>query len=163
MTRKLSILALLIALAVALPVVGCGDDDDDDAGGDGGTTTSAGGGEPLSKQEFISQADRICAQGDAEIDRGGQEFAGTSGEEVDELVLTVIAPGYRDQIEQIRELTPPEGDEAEIDEFLNTFEDGIEQLEADPSQLANGEALKTIVEARSLAFEYGFKSCARSG
>ena len=115
MTRKLSILALLFALAVALPVVGCGDDDDGDAGGDGGTTTSAGGGEPLSKQEFISQADRICAQGDAEIDRAGQEFAGTSGEEVDELVLTVIAPGYRDQIEQIRELTPPEGDEAEID------------------------------------------------
>jgi hypothetical protein len=151
--RQISI-ALMLALAAALIAAGCGDGD--------GSTSSTAAGEPLSKAEFISQADQICAEGDAKIDEGGQAFAGTAGEKVDELVGTVIVPGYRDEIEQLRELTPPEGDEAEVEEFLNTFEQGIDALDQNPEQLAGGAALKTITEARVLAFKYGFKSCARS-
>jgi len=72
----------------------------------------------------------------------------------------VIVPGTRDQVEQIRSLVPPEGDEDEINEFLDTFDRGIDELENDPSILAKAE---TIAEARQLATAYGFKSCNSGG
>ena len=154
MNRQISILVLL-ALAAALIAAGCGDGDDD-----GGSASSTGGGESPEKQALIAQADRICAQGDAKIDAGGQKFAGTTNK-VDQLVNTVIAPGYRDQIEQLRELTPPEDDQAVYDEFLNTFEQGVDQLEANPEELGGGPALGRIIEAREIAADYGMQACAR--
>jgi hypothetical protein len=157
MNRKISILVLL-ALAAALIAAGCGNGDGD---GDGDSTSSTGGGESPEKQALIAQADRICAQGDAKIDKGGQKFAGTTGNKVDELVNTVIAPGYRDQIEQLRELTPPEDDQAVYDEFLSTFEQGVDQLEANPEELGGGPALGRIIEARDIAADFGMQACAR--
>jgi hypothetical protein len=154
MNRKISILVLL-ALAAALIATGCGNGD-----GDGDSASSTGGGESPEKQALIAQADRICAQGDAKIDAGGQKFAGTTNK-VDQLVNTVIAPGYRDQIEQLRELTPPEDDQAEYDEFLSTFEQGVDQLEANPEELGGGPALGRIIEARDIAADFGMQACAR--
>lgn len=148
MHRLLLILILAAIAAALLGAAGCGDD--------GGSS----GSEPLNKEELIAAADQICAEGDAEIDAAGQAFAGSTGE-VDELVRTVIAPGLRDQIEQLRELTPPAGDQPAFDEFLNTFEQGVDQLEANPEQLAGGQAVRTILEARRLAREYGMQSCSR--
>jgi hypothetical protein len=148
MNRLLPIL-ILAAMAVALlGAAGCGDDGD------------SSGSEPLSKEELIAEADQVCAEGDAEIDAAGQAFAGST-DRVDELVRTVIAPGLREQIEQLRELTPPAGDQPAFDEFVDTFEQGVDRLEANPEQLARGLAVKTILEARELAREYGMQSCSR--
>lgn len=144
-TRMPHLLVLALALAAVL-LAGCGDGDST--------------GEPPSKQEFISKADQICEQGDAEIDAEGQEFAGRA-DVVEELTRTVIVPGYRDQLAQLRELTPPEGDEAEIKKFLGTFERGVDQLDASPRQLAGGRAIRTIIDARRLARSYGMGSCSR--
>ena len=141
---------LLLAIG-ALGIAGCGDDDSD------GSAAS----EPLSKQEFIAAADEICASGDAEIDEGGQAFAGTEGEQVDELVGTVIVPGYREQIDQLEQLVPPEADQAQIDKFLNTFATGVDQLEENPDQIVGGQAVATIIEARQIARAYGMEACAR--
>ena len=151
MNRLLRKLAPIFLATAALAVAGCGDDDSDETSGS----------EPLSKQEFIVAADEICASGDAEIDEGGQAFAGTEGEKVDELVGTVIAPGYREQIDQLSELVPPEADQAQIDEFLSTFETGVDQLEENPDQIVGGQAVATILEARQLARAYGMEACAR--
>src|SRR5688500_17286695 len=54
---------LVIALSAiaALPLSACGDDSDDS--------------EPLSKSEFVEQADEICAEGDETIDAAQEEFA----------------------------------------------------------------------------------------
>jgi hypothetical protein len=146
--RKL--IALLVALA-ALAAIGlsaCGDDSDGDDGS-------------LSKDEFISQADEICATGDAELDEAGQAYAATGGKQTEELITTVIVPGYRDQLEQLNELDPPEEDQAQIQEFLDTFERGVDMLEANPDQVLNGKAFGVVVEAREIAQDYGMQACAR--
>ena len=47
----------------------------------------------------------------------------------------------RAQLQQLRELPPPEGDEAEIQEMLDAFEQGIDEDRGVPRQLAGGAAL----------------------
>ena len=150
--RRTKLTAVLAAFAVvfaAFAVAGCGDDSDD---------TDTASGEPLSKEEFIAQADEICESGDAEIEQQALQL----GTEADEntLVTTVIVPGTRDQVEQIRELVPPEADEEAINEFLDTFDRGLDELENDPSTLSKPA---TIIEARQLATDYGFESCNTGG
>ena len=49
----------VIGVGAALVAAGCGGDDDE-------TTTAA-----LSKQDFVSQADAICAKGDKKLDQAG--------------------------------------------------------------------------------------------
>lgn len=160
MRRPLTLL-LLAPLAAALIASGCGSDDGGGSSSDEtATTTATQSGEPLTKAEFIASADEICAAGDAKIDAGGQAFAGTSAK-VDELTHTVIVPGLKEEIAQLRALTPPEADQAQIDDFINTFEDGVDQLDEDPSQLAGGDAFKTIIKARQVAGDYGMKACSR--
>lgn len=144
--------AILAALAVAVAafaVAGCGDDSDD---------TDTASGDPLSKEEFIAQADEICETGDAQIEQEALEL-GTNAD-ADTLVTTVIVPGTRTQVEQIRALVPPEGDEETINEFLDTFDRGLDELENDPSILVKA---KTIAEARQIATAYGFNSCNTGG
>jgi hypothetical protein len=158
LNRRLSSL-LLAVLAAALIASGCGGGDSSSNGSSSSSSTPSG--TALSKDEFISKADQICAEGDAQIDKGGQAFAGTKGGKVDELVNTVIAPGLRNEIDQLRKLTPPEGDQAAVKDFLDTLERGVDQMEADPTQLAGGAALDTIIKARGLALAYGMSSCAR--
>jgi hypothetical protein len=153
MTRRPS---TLLALALtALAIGACGDDDD----GDSTEPTSTGA--ELSKEEFIAQADEICAKGDAAIDKQGAAFAASAGQRNDELVGDVIAPGLREEIEQIRALNPPASDKKEVDAFLDKFEEGVDALEENPDQLAGGPALQTVIEARALAADYGFNACAR--
>ncbi len=151
-SRSAKLTALLAALALAIAafaIAGCGDDGDD-------TETSSG--DPLSKEEFIAQADEICESGDADIEQQALDLG--VGVDPDELVTTVIVPGTRQQVEQIRELAPPEGDEEEINEFLDTFDRGLDELENDPATLTKA---KTIAEARTLAANYGFQSCDTGG
>lgn len=154
----IALLALLCAIALA--VAGCGDDGDD--GDDGATATQTATGPALSKEEFIRRADRICAEGDAEIDAEGLEFAGRE-DALNELVQTVIVPMTRQQVDQIRALTPPKGDEEQINEFLDTLERGLSEIEANPSLIATTGGTATLIEARQLADDYGFKSCNRGG
>lgn len=149
LSKRAAIVAALAIAFAAFAAAGCGDDGDD-------TETSSG--EPLSKEEFIAQADEICESGDAEIEQQALDLG--TDVDADTLVTTVIVPGTRDQVEQIRSLVPPEGDEDVINDFLDTFDRGLDELENDPSILAKAE---TIAEAREIATDYGFKSCNTGG
>ncbi len=140
----------LAALAAVLALgMGCGDED----GGDEGDSEA--------RQEFIAQADRICGEGDAEIDAAAREFSSQRPDEIADLVSTIIVPGQREQLEQLKRLEPPEGDEEAWSEFLDTYEQGVDQLEDAPGQVTNGEAFNTILEARNIARDYGLEACAR--
>lgn len=141
---------ICVAAASALVLIGCGNDGD---GSESGSTTD--------KQEFIAAADEVCAEGDAELDAQGREFTLANPRDLEGLVGTVIVPGLREQLEQLRELDPPEEDRAQIEEFVDTLERGVDQLEANPDQLLTGRAARTILDARKQAEAYGMVGCAR--
>ena len=139
------ILAGLLA-ALALIAAGCGGDDE---------------GEALTKEEFIAQADEICATGDEEISASADEEFGDlkeepPAEEQEAFLSEVVAPNYESQLAEIRELNPPEEDAEEVEALLSALEELIAQLRDDPAAVL--EATEPP-EASILAQEYGLQNC----
>lgn len=149
--NKVLMLLLAAALGVTAIAAGCGGDDED------------GDGEALTKQEFITQADQICAEGDRQINEAGSaQFGGQepSAQEIEEFGTETVAPNIQNQVDQIRALTPPEGDEEQVSAILDAAQEGIDEVEEDPSLLNQGQdAGGAFTEANRLAEDYGLTDC----
>ena len=140
---------LVIIVAVALGAAGCGGDDEE-------STTTA---ETLTKEEFITQADQICADGDAEINEAGAELGqDPSEEDLSAFIEETVLPNLQDQREQIAELGVPEGDQGETEELLTELDSALEEATTDPSALFS-QAGDPFAEVNQLAKEYGLSEC----
>jgi hypothetical protein len=168
---KPSFTALLI---VAVALAGCGGDD----GGD--VTTDASALVP-SKRDYIVQADTICAQADQSIRTQAEVSLGLGADDFEltpegEIVFLpgrrpedrrirrfgteVVLPTLRDQMERLRALTPPSGDEAEVAAIYDRAERGIDRIAADPDTFTDSAAVRrSLNEARTLGRRYGFFEC----
>jgi hypothetical protein len=150
---RIRILGVACALAL-MGAAGCGGDDEESA-------------EAPTKEEFIAEADRICAEGDAEIDAAAQETFSEgrpSPQEQEQFLEETVLPSIQQQIDGIRELTPPEGDEEEVDEFLISADAAVGEVEANPSLLTQGEegsSTDPFAETARLGEQYGFRNCAQ--
>jgi hypothetical protein len=155
--REKLILVVAGALFAGLVAAGCGGDDDDEAAG---TTAPS---EPLSRQEFVIAADAICASGDREIERQAAQTFGNqepSEEEIEQFATDTIIPNIQSQVDQLRMLVPPEGDEEEVTAILDAAQSGVDEVEQDPSLAAEGsDAGGAFTEANNLARDYGLKDC----
>lgn len=156
MNRKtMTMLTCGVLAALPLAVAACGSDESDEQAAAIPTPT---------KSEFIAQADEICATGDSQIDADAGSILGAesrdarpSPKQVERIVDEAIAPGVQSQVDQIRALTPPEGDEEVIGEFLDSAEAGIEALREDPSRLVTDD--DPFARTSQLASAYGFDVC----
>ena len=143
--------ALLIAVAaVAFVAAGCGSDSS--------TTDSTAS---LTKAEFVKQGNAICDAGNKEINAGFEEFLPKgkqpSKAELDEAMETVLIPSVTKQVEEIRALGAPEGEEEAVEDFLVGAEEELEKGEEEPASLATDASFnKTSQEAKAL----GLTSCA---
>jgi hypothetical protein len=142
-------------LASALLVAGCGSSDDD-------STKTA-----LTKQQFIAQADAICKQGNKEIEEGFESFAEQndipknqepSKAQGKEIVETVIVPSIDSQVEGIRALGFPSGDEDELSAMLDSLDEAVEEAEEDPEALFAAKS-DPFGKPNELAQNYGLKTC----
>jgi hypothetical protein len=139
-------------LATGLIAAGCGGDDDDDDGGDGG--------EALSKEEFVSQANQICTDGNAEVETAATETfqnGQPTPEEEEAFVTDTVLPSVQGQIDQIRALGIPEGDEDEVNGFLDEAEAIVDEAEADPQTFFQGDP---FAEVNDDLTAYGLTACA---
>jgi hypothetical protein len=161
-------MVLLAAVASVLVAAGCGTDDDGGGETTAATTgptgvTGATGGEPLSKKEFIKQADAICAKGDDKIDRQASRTFGNqepTEQEIEQFGAATVAPNIQQQIDDLRALTPPNGDEEDVAQILDAAQNGIDEIEQDPSLLNQGsDAGGAFTEANRLAESYGLDDC----
>ena len=152
MARRWAIVIGVATVGVmALVAAGCGGDDDEE------TTTAA-----LSKQEFIAQGDEICAKADKELNRTGSETFGKgkpSQQELEQFASDNLVPNIQGQIDAIRALGIPEGDEELINATLDDAQEAIDQIEQDPSQLEAGPAGRQLQAAGNELQQYGFKKC----
>lgn len=167
MTKR-ALAVLFACLAIAAVVAGCGGGDDTTGAGDttAGESTEASGSAPT-KAVFIKEADQICSQADERLNDEVTEFAEANDiplengeptkEQQIEVYEEVVLPNVAQQGEDIAALTPPEGDEQTIEEITDALAAGVEEAEADPERLTEGD--NPLADASQKARAYGMKSC----
>ena len=118
--------------------------------------------EPLSKVEFLRQADEICHSTEARIEAAADDLVTDRDEpepsEVERIALSLVVPALESEVRAIRALGPPEGDEREVEEILLATERGIAAIERDPRGLLDGVPAP-LRSAQGLAEAYGSQQC----
>lgn len=150
----LTTLGFVIAVGVAL---GCG------SGEDEATSADEKASAPLTKAQFIKQADAICTTISEE--RTGElsawkkknpEKASNSKEELDSGLKEVISASVRREAEELEALEPPAEDEVEVSRMIANLSKVSEELEQ--------EGVKTLArpnleQFKSEAADYGLEIC----
>ena len=141
------------ALIAALASGACG-------GGNGSTPA------PLTKEAFIAQADKLCADANEELDALGEP---QSIEELGNLLRTG-ATRTRKLLADLRALPAPTQDRGALEQIYSLVEQAIAKLEQAIATTAAGDQAKiqTLVEAgqdltdqaNAASKSYGFKDCA---
>jgi hypothetical protein len=175
------LLALGVAFAVlAIIVGGCGggDGNSETGGGSGSESTSESSSKStssLSKAEFVKKGNAICAKGEKEVEEGVEKFGKEnnlsekrppSAKQVGQLVEKVLLPTVRRQLDEIRALGIPSGDEKEVEAIFAAVEEGIEKTEEDPSVFTEeglGPSSGPFAKANKLSREYGLTVCGKEG
>jgi hypothetical protein len=173
-------------VAIALAVAGCGGSGDSTSGSSESTGTATAGKEAggtnkegkgggneapvhsssLSKEEFIAKAGAICTREKTKGLEAMGEYVkqqpGVAGkakiELIGEALQKVFLPAVQRQIDQIRALGAPEGEEAEVEAFLSALQEAVDQ--AGQGTPANGQFAKDFASSAALAHEYGLTACA---
>ena len=152
MSKFIAVLAA--AAAILVIAAGCG-------GGSDSSDSSS-----VTKAQFVKEADAICTKGDKQNEKEFEEFAEEhnlsegkepSKEVQEEAVQDLVVPGVRQQIEEIDDLAVPSGDEAKIEEVVTSVEEGLDELEEDPTLLFKGK--NPLGKGSKLAREYGMVKC----
>jgi len=150
--RGLSRTAALVLLALLIP--GCGSDD---APAPAEPTAAAS-----SKPEFLARADEICLSIETQIEASGDDLFNAPGRPkpatVGEFAFDVAIPKLREEVEAIRALGVPAGDDEQVEAILAAAERGIEQIRRDPDVLVSS-APPGLREAGRLARRYGSREC----
>ena len=143
---RIPVLLLGSVLAVGLIAAGCGGGDDDSD-----TTTS------LTKAEWIAKADAICQQGNQEINQAAQQQFGSqkpTTAAVQQFATGTALPNTQTQVDKIRALGAPSGDEDHVNEILDTV-----QADIDKAKSAGDIEDSTFADGNALAKQYGLKVC----
>jgi hypothetical protein len=147
---------LLGALVIALTVVGCGS-------GEGAATTS------ITKAEFIEKANAVCVKTHEQVETKFAAYAkGLAGKEPTtptavaatqaEVVETILNPAKEQEVDELRSLGAPSGDEAQVEAIVDSLAEGVGKAEKHPGPaLENGD--EAFGKAERLAREYGLASC----
>jgi hypothetical protein len=148
----LLVLAVLGVLAAAL-LSGCG--------GDGDSSATA---ESLTKAQFVKQADGICAKynrkGESQVQKVVESFNLDQGEPDQDVVAKGVAavavPILEEQIEELRALPVPDGEEQEVALILERQEQSLEKVEDEPLFRVSGNPYEELNEP---AADYGLVEC----
>jgi hypothetical protein len=155
---KLGMAGLLALLAI---VAGCGTDSSGE-GSDANAVQAA-----LVHSAFADRADKICVDGRKQLILTGNKAFGhlPSNQDPSDAALAAFAkqhaiPILRTQYGKLRQLKPPPGDEKTVARILDLADQGIAQLQADPTILARRSGIPPALErARQRAFVYGLGAC----
>ena len=129
-----------------------------------------GGGGALTKDEFVQEADAICADVEGKLEDTQAELeSATTPEELAQAIDESI-PAVRDGVDRLRGLEPPDDLQAQVDEWLELTERNLGRLEdlRDAAEQGDQRALQEIAteaeadeeRADGVAREIGLDDCA---
>jgi hypothetical protein len=162
-TGRTAIPFALLAATAAL-AAGCGGDDDETTAPETVATGAAG---ELTADQWVSQADAICTQGDRAQDVAIRDFFDEQGipqdqrpssAQIQQLASEVIIPNIESQIDGVAELPRPEEEADLIDQFIDQANADVDRLKDDPSLIEGSD--DPFAETSKLAGQLGLKECA---
>jgi len=150
-TKTIRAAALLLGAGLATLGAACGDDD-------------GGGSSGVSKSEYLAEARTICQKGNQALTAASNDvFAKLppgqklSDPEIEGFVRSTVIPTIRDQVAELRKLTPPKGEKDHVDEIYDELDAGLDELEKNPKKLTDGS--NVFADADKLATKYGITVC----
>ena len=131
---------------------------------------SGGGGQASgspAKTKFVKSANAICEQGRKKllvevvtyVKQHGGDPSAAGGKVTTEALQAVFLPKVQAQVDQIRALDPPAGDEAQVEAILDAMQAGIDKSKEVPVAPTNGFG-PYFKRSAALAKDYGLESCA---
>ena len=118
--------------------------------------------DPLTKVEFLREADEICFSSEARIEAAADDLVTAPGEpdpaEVERIAIDLVIPALEAEVRAIGAIGAPPGDEEQVEAILAATEQGIEAIEADPRGLLDGIPAP-LRRATRLAEAYGAEQC----
>jgi hypothetical protein len=154
-----------IAAVGAIAVAGCGGGDDTSTTVTSGATGTGG---PLTTDQWVTQADAICSQGDKQQQTAITDFFQQHGiptdqqptdAQLEQLATEVLIPNIEQQIDSIEAMPVPEDDADRVNAFVDQAQSDLSALQDDPSQITDGNA-NPFAETQTLAKDLGLKNCA---
>jgi hypothetical protein len=148
--------AFVVALFVGVCVAGCG------SSSSTSTETTAA----ISKAEFVAKGNAVCARGEkaqeaeinAYVKKNGLEKKEPTKAQEAEIVETVFAPNIQSQIDGVKALGAPSGEEQQVSSALELSQQTLERIEANP-ELAFGKKSPFAAAGKQL-HALGLKECA---
>jgi hypothetical protein len=148
-------LAVAVAAIAAVAIAGCG-------GGSSTSTTDAGGA-ALSKSEFLAKGNAICAKGEQQIQAEGRKLftssKAPSQAEQEKFATETIIPNVQQQIDGIKALPPPSGDEDQVNAIVDAAQSALDKAKQDPTMLTDQGGTDPFAQANKLADAYGLTKC----
>jgi hypothetical protein len=151
------LIGALAGLAVlAVVVAGCGSSSDD-------TSSTAS----LSKAEFVKQGNAICKEGNEKIESEFEKFAKENNlskkkapteAQLEEAAHKFLIPTITKQVEGLRALGAPSGEEEKVNTLLDDAEEALEEVEEDPSLLSD-EKNEPFEDVNKEARAVGLTTC----
>jgi len=169
MTGRHPIAAIAVLASLAL-VVGCGGGDDGATAGNGGQGSTSEEGTTsatqerstagVSKQEFIDQANALCAKDSAETKIKSRKifkevFKKPQAVAAERMVEGAILPGFEGELEDLKTLNVPEDGGNEVKAFYIALEKMLAELRKNPE----AQNFYPYTEAEDLATKAGLTSC----
>jgi hypothetical protein len=150
--RSTRLMAIASFLLVAVAAAGCGSSSNSTSS----STTSA---TAISRGDFVAQANAICSKGNKVTDAAGAKLGNSPTKaQVSSLVSNTFVPNIQGQIDGIKALGAPSGDEAAVSHMLSLAQADLDKLKADPTALVTDNTL--FADFAKVAHPYGLTSCA---
>lgn len=123
-----------------------------------GEGAEAGAGES-GRTAFVSQANGICEGTKRKFEAGAKAVVEKTGGKEDTLALveSALVPALEDEVEELRQLEVPQGDEKEVEAIFAAIEKVVAKAKQSPKTIA-GEPYP-YQEIESLGSRYGLTSC----
>ena len=142
----MKLITCLVLVAASALLAACGGDDESSS-------------EPLTKAEFLTQGNAICAEANKEIGAAIEEIPSEPDEaQLESFTSDTFVPNIQGQLDDLGDLGPPEGDEEKVDAIIGSAQEALDKVEDDPSLLLSND--DPFNESYDLAENYGLEECA---
>ena len=118
----------------------------------------------MPRAKIVKLANAICAEGNKETDAVFGSFEkGEPKPEVETVIEQEFVPAVQKQIDEVRALGAPQGDEETVEEMLDLAQADLERVESDPGIVIDGFEVDQFADFAKIAHAYGLTECDNAG